>query len=388
MSLSLKHSPMHIFQSLLIIAALMCSTSAFAADAKKSSKIRKFSVAVMDIQGSAQIDEKVLQAVGATVTQELVALGAFKAVSLGEIRQMISMEAARQAADCESTTCMVELAGAVGAEFSISGNLLKFDDALVLQLQLINTREAKTISRLEREHRGSPSALFQTTRTAVKVLVRDLLAKKSGTLKLNATETGATVRLDNRIIGTTPLQPIQAAGGTHTLSIEKKGFVIYSKDIDILSQEATDIQARLLPSEEYKRNYLRLANASRRMAWSGVGVAAAGFVSAISLAVYSASATKELNSDIDAYNADSVSKSAQGEADLRTRGDRLGTYNTLAWVSAGLGIAGAATGASFFLLGEDPNHFDAKTTTEVGDSTATFAEIKIGLGQIVLQGRF
>lgn len=69
----------------------------------------------------------------------------------------------------------------------------------------------------------------------------------TGTLFVQSRPSGATVRLGNRLIGTTPLTLNNADVGTFSLSVEQEGFSDFRESIRIREGATTTVEARLTP---------------------------------------------------------------------------------------------------------------------------------------------
>jgi hypothetical protein len=74
------------------------------------------------------------------------------------------------------------------------------------------------------------SRLTAAKRTQVEAELQQVKAKLS-TLKLEVTEVGATVRVDDREVGVTPLAPLELPAGNHEISVTKLGFVSQNRRI-------------------------------------------------------------------------------------------------------------------------------------------------------------
>lgn len=350
----------------------------------------KFSIAVMEITAGKGVDRDLAKALGTGLSQELEGFGVFEAISIAEISQLLAAEKMKDALGCDTVTCMVELAGAIGARYSVFGSLLKLDDAFLLQLQLVDTERARSVNRVRREYRGGPAGLFDVARGAVKMLVRDLLALKSGSLDVSISEVGASVILDGVIIGVTPLEPIQVGGGWHTLAIEKEGFVRFTKDVEVQEKRTRSLEVRLSPSEDYKRAYLEDANRWRAVAWSGVIVGGLGVIASAAMTVHSTQQRNKLNADIADYNAELQQQTPTNAKAMESRKSNLDGITAGAWVAGGVGVAALTTGIIAFLVGEDPNHFDAEITVDVGERTGAAVSVRplIGPNGFSIQGEF
>jgi hypothetical protein len=72
------------------------------------------------------------------------------------------------------------------------------------------------------------SRLTSSKRTQVEAELQQVKAKIS-TLKLEVAEAGATVRVDGREVGVTPLAPLELPAGSHEVSVSKAGFVTQTR---------------------------------------------------------------------------------------------------------------------------------------------------------------
>jgi TolB-like protein len=320
----------------------------------------KFQVAVMDLERGRGIDEELGQAITQSMARELEAMGVFTAISNEDIRQMMKLEEQKTLMGCDTASCLSEIASALGAEYTVFGSLVLLGDSYLIQLQLVQTDEARTLGRTQRELQGSATELIDVAKGALKSLVRDLLAQRSGTLDLAVTEADATVLLDGVIVGATPLPPLLASGGFHTVTVEKKGFVRFTRDIEVRQDEVSTVQVRLQPSAQYKEEYLERAWTWRIAAWSGLGLAGGTALLSAGAFSWAALSTLDLNEDIVSYNADATQQTTENYNGLKTRSATLLAVEvvggTLALTAAGL----AATGVAAWLIGEDPYHFDVE----------------------------
>lgn len=351
---------------------------------------RKFSIAVMDLTVGRGVDRELVEAVGGALTQALEALGVFEAISTGEIRQMIRVEAMKQSvADCGTMSCMAEIAGALGAQFTVFGSLLKVDDIFLLQLRLIDTVRARAINRVQREYTGGPAGLFDGARDAIKMLVRDLLALKSGNLHLVVSEVGASVKVDGVIIGVSPIDSFQISGGLHTIAVEKEDFVRFTKDVEIKEKQTAQLVVHLQPSEDYKTNYVASANRMRALAWSGIGLGGAGIIASVAMAAYSGSATAGLNADIRTYNQTNNQQTSQAYAALQGRAGDLRAINAVTWIVGVIGVGALATGILAYLYGDSPDHFDTSATVSTGVEALSIGPLVTPHGfAATVEGRF
>lgn len=109
----------------------------------------KTKVAVIGLTGAGDVDAKLASAMTEAVTAELDARGFYEAISSAEIATLLGVERQRQLLGCgeEATSCLTEMAAALGAPFVLSGSLTKLEGIFQLNLQLIDSQRARTVGR-------------------------------------------------------------------------------------------------------------------------------------------------------------------------------------------------------------------------------------------------
>ncbi len=323
----------------------------------------KIKVVVMDLRATGDLPPDFIGSLSSLIAQELERLGPFAAVASQDVLQMVTFETMRQQLGCDAgASCLAEIGGALGADYMVSGNLSFIGGAYLLQLQLLDLAGSNVVGRVGRDYAGAPSGLLEEVRVATRLLVRDVLAKKSGRLAVVAAEEGATVSVDGVVVGVTPLvEPLVIAAGAHSLTVDKRGFVRFAKDVDVTEGEEVRVDATLTPSADFITDYRERASFARKLAWAGMiggGVAlAAGGV----LYAKGAGDASDLKRDIAAYNASGLRDSGTA-ARLERRDASIGKLDTFAVISAGVGVAALTAGIVLYVTGDDPDRYEAKTT--------------------------
>ncbi|MBI5508373.1 MAG: PEGA domain-containing protein [Deltaproteobacteria bacterium] len=326
----------------------------------------KTKVAVMAVRGSAGIPAELIESLTNLIPQTLDDLGPFKGISSSDIQQMLAMESMKQALGCDSNsaTCLAEIGGAIGADYMITGSCLLVSANYLLQFQLMNIAESRVETRVTREYAGGAKGLLDEVRVVTKLLVRDLLAAKSGTLALAASEEGATIKIDGAIVGVSPLAAFSVPGGMHTLEVEKEGFVRFTRDVEIRTNQQLEVGVLLLPSAEFKKKYTATASFWRTLSYAGLGAGAVGLAAGAALFGMSRSQAKSLRADILAYNAPDHSRTADEEARLAERVKGVARLDALSMTSVVVGLVATAVAAGLFFGGDDPHRFEIIATPE------------------------
>jgi TolB-like protein len=105
-------------------------------------------LAVTALTSAGEVDPAIAQSITELVTAEVAARSYFDPISSTEIQTMLGAERQRQlTGNCEETSCLAELAGALGAGFVMTGSLAKLGGVFQLNLQVVDTRNARPLGR-------------------------------------------------------------------------------------------------------------------------------------------------------------------------------------------------------------------------------------------------
>jgi hypothetical protein len=329
----------------------------------------KARLAVLDFAANGASREVASAAAGVTAN-ELDRLGAFHVVTSEAIRSMLAFEKQRQMLGCADAGCFADIGGALGVEWLVSGKVTRLAPAggvpetFTLDLTLTSVRTAQREGSVIESAR-SEAELVSRAGKAAQRLVQKLLAGRAGRLVVTARETGAVVRVDDQVKGTTPLRgPVVLPAGPHTLAVEKQGFVAFQRDVSIEPGKLVQEEVALVPSPDFVRAYESRQRKLRTGAWISTGVAVAGFAAAVAL---QASASElygnESTPGTFLYDRRLLQEGVETEAgvDLRAEATALEssieTRETWSYVSAGVGAAAAIAATYFWVAGEDPDRY-------------------------------
>lgn len=317
----------------------------------------KLKVAVMELTMPADVRRELAATVNGTVAETLDRLGAFSAISSREVAQMLELEANRQLLGCDTGTCLADIGGALGADYLVTGTLNVSGGTYTVQLQLTNIAQSRVDGRASREYAGNEAGLMEEVRLATRALVRNVMVDRSGFLGLDVSEEGATVKIDDAVVGVSPLPgPLSMAGGPHALTVEKEGFVRFQQDLMIKPNETVDVTATLVPSAEYARAARSKAGFWRLISWTAIGVGVVGLGGGGGLYFKARGDASSLNTKIDAYNAAAVRTQTAAD-DLASTRKQIARYDAGALTAAGVGVGFIAAGVMLRVFGDDPDRY-------------------------------
>ena len=318
---------------------------------------KKIRVAVLDLKAGDAIAPATLAFFTNIVTETLDSLGPFQALSSTDIARVLEYQATNQLLGCDDPACVSRLGNALGARWLISGDISKVGQSYVVQLKLHDPQDGQVKARVTREHQGPAEGLFKDLRVATKLVVRDLLKEQAGSLQLSSSEEGATVFIDDIVVGVSPVKALAVSGGMHSLRLEKQGFVAFKQDFEIKKDQPFAINARMQPSDDFRRQYRRGATLVRSVAGLSLGLAVLSGAAGGFFYYDGVQRAQALSQDVVDYNAQEVRTDSQRDGLLQQRAD-LAAVDIVTLSAVGLAAASGVLSLGLYVFGDDPDRYE------------------------------
>jgi len=252
-------------------------------------------------------------------------------LSQGEIVALLGLERTRQMIGCtDDSGCMAELAGALDSDRLLSGSLTILERTSLVTVRLIEVKKTRTLARVTATllDATEPELVDAARRLGHEALTGRKL-DTTGVLRVAVDRRGATVTLDGKALGESPLKESpRVLEGPHTIIVQKPGYVRWSTTVQVAAGQTVPVEADLVPIQ-----LLGEAARSRLWTWGWVssGVAAAAGVSAIWFGAQSR-----------ASHDDYVKATTRTQAiDLGSQTRNQATVANVSWGVAGVAAAGA-----------------------------------------------
>jgi hypothetical protein len=323
-------------------------------------------IGIIEFKGTAEL-MPLSTALSGLVANELQRMGAFKVTSSSQVSTLISHDRQRQLLGCNDDECASEATIDLGFNFLVTGTLTRYAGTdgkrgpLTLELLLLSAKsKARTGSEVVT---GADEAqLMANISPAVARLVGKLLSERSGSLVVLSSETGSALKVDDVVVGTTPLEgKLQVAGGPHFVRLEKEGFVAWQKEIRISPDTLTEESVRLVPSPDFIAAYESKQRKLRAGAWVATGVAVAGVAAAIAFEARAAQLYGSKGQDGSFLGLrEKVTAGDESARELLNQAQaQISSAQTLTGVFIGVAAAGGAAAVVLWLMGDDPNRYSA-----------------------------
>ena len=319
------------------------------------------------------------------VANELQRLGAFEVVTADQLRTLLGYERQQQLLGCSSDSCSSNLGASLNMDYLVTGQLtaIKGSGGAVsysLDLQLVSVKTGKR-ERGETVTGATEQQLIINVTPAVVKLVQSILKERSGALVLVSSEAGSTVKVDDVVIGVTPLDGrVALAGGPHIVAVEKDGYVTWQKEVRIKANDLDEESVHLVPSPDTIAAWESKQSKLRFGAISTTALAAVGIATGIVMQL-------KAGSEYATFSGFRNELSKGNELDDMGRSNRTGatsskalvsTYQTISFIGLGVGGASAIAATVLWVLSDDPGKYRAYRELNVAfvpTSTGGFASL-------------
>jgi hypothetical protein len=136
---------------------------------------RLLRVAVYDLSGGAGIPQRTTVVVSEALLAEVRKLDGVTAVGMKEIMEMLAFEQKKQFVGCDSVSCLVELAGALGVDELLTGSLGALGESHVMTVKRLDLATAETKRSVSRNlKKGDGEEFLSATGQVVEELYPDV----------------------------------------------------------------------------------------------------------------------------------------------------------------------------------------------------------------------
>jgi len=164
----------------LVITLLLTATAARAQQgdppgAAKPVAVRTTRIAVLDVQYAGAGDRKTVEGLSALLASEVARRPSLTVIAGADLRALVGFERQKQLLGCTESSCIAELAGALGVAWLLSSEVSRVGSTWLLSLTLLDANKAVAQGRLTRKA-YSDDQLVDETSNAVDELLKALPA--------------------------------------------------------------------------------------------------------------------------------------------------------------------------------------------------------------------
>jgi TolB-like protein len=163
---------------LMVVMTLLAATSAGAqpkdaAGPARAEAPRKVRIAVLDVQYAGAGDRKTVEGLSALLASEVARRPNLVVIAGSDLRALVGFERQKALLGCTESSCITELAGALGVAYLVSSEVSKVGSTWLLSLTLLDANRAMAQGRLTRKA-YSDDQLVDESSNAVDELLKAL----------------------------------------------------------------------------------------------------------------------------------------------------------------------------------------------------------------------
>jgi outer membrane receptor protein involved in Fe transport len=114
----------------------------------------RVTLGVMGLESGGGISQEQVNIIGDIIAEHISKLGDVRVVSKADIISMLNLEKQKRLAGCTDKECFSEIAGTLGMPWMLTGNMSIMGESIILNLKLIDVRNAYVAGRATRRIRG------------------------------------------------------------------------------------------------------------------------------------------------------------------------------------------------------------------------------------------
>jgi len=302
-------------------------------------------------------------AVGNSLATEVQRTGVFTFTTPDQLRAVLSLDRQKQLLGCEEG-CSTPLQSFIDTRYLLTAKLAHVGD-FTLTLTLL---DSTTNTRLATEtlKASTDRQLLAGLRAVVLKTLAPVLKAESGVIAVRCTEVAAEVKLDDVVVGVTPMrEALKVASGVHFVTVTKDGFVSSVLEVRVSPQQLSDVTVRLAPNPDTLAEWQNKQQRLRIAAWSTTSLSAVSFAAGVlfvslARAAYGSEATGGF-----LYHRAFLLRGIETEGAIDHRAlmadfrKDVVSNQAGAWVAFSVGAAAAIGATVLWLLTDDSDRYDA-----------------------------
>ncbi|MCX7944182.1 MAG: hypothetical protein N2746_06715 [Deltaproteobacteria bacterium] len=183
------------------------------------------SLIVFDIAAEEGVKKGVSNLLTEMVMVEIAKMKRFKVIGQKDLDKMLFWETNKQLKNCTDSSCLMQIAGAMGAEYYVEGSVGAVGDRYIVTLKLMDALKASVINRLGEAVDKNENVMLETVINMTRNLMKPLIGEdvKVTEVKREVPKEKEEVKEEGRfIIGARGYFDATSKGGSYDLSIGYK----------------------------------------------------------------------------------------------------------------------------------------------------------------------
>jgi len=210
-----------------------------AGSALSAQTFNKKTIAVLDFDTRGAVTPDEAGTLAERMRSYLVHTGEFIVVERGKMASILQEQGFQQTG-CTSNECAVEVGRILNVQEMVAGAIGKIGARYTLDVRSIDVESARILSTITKEYSGEAEGLIDL----IELIARQLAGKVGG-ISVTTTPVSATVFIDNKKAGVSPLKSFIVSTGEHQVRLVAEGYKPIEYNVAIEKGKSLRLTARL-----------------------------------------------------------------------------------------------------------------------------------------------
>ena len=152
----------------VFLTLLFLSGPAFGGPKEGKGKTR---IAILELKSERGLDQGLVKLLNELLLTEFGRSGEYEVIGGSDLASLLQLEEKKQMMDCDDIGCLSELGGALGVDKLAAANIGKIGSYYLVNVKIINVREAKVERRVSYKVQGIEDKLIRAISASVKELM-------------------------------------------------------------------------------------------------------------------------------------------------------------------------------------------------------------------------
>lgn len=274
---------------------------------------------------------------------QLVKSGLFRVMERGQMEAVLQEQGFQNSGACTDASCVVEMGQLLAVQKMVTGSVGKIGTIYTVDVKVIDIATGQIQMTHSEDVRGSVEEVLLTAVPRISdhvIKETTSMGMTVGYLTVTSQPAGATVTIDGKEVGTTPVSKVESEAGKHKVEVAMEGYVTQERTLTLAKGRTEELSFTLSPTKELLASQKEQASEKRKkigsvLRWGGVALGVAGVGAAAYFWIDADGKYEDYSNGTDSGELPGMYEDASSSA----------TYGNLSAVAGGVGLV--ALGVSF-----------------------------------------
>jgi hypothetical protein len=194
-----------------------------------------------------------LVALNEAVASEAGQVGSFEVMTESDMAQILSVEQRKQLMGCADPSCVTDLGKVANVDRVLTCVAAAVNEDVQVTCRVLGVKEAAQLASRDRKVVGKSMAVAEAARAVVGLVLTGQARERRGLVQLKVSEPGASVMVDGRVVGSSPIkEPFHVDEGRREILVKKGGYATWRTTVEVQAGTYTALDADLSATRTFQ----------------------------------------------------------------------------------------------------------------------------------------